>query len=116
MVVPRQGRREPQCFSALGRLRTRPRGEQRGPAAQTVFRQTLLVGLVQTRLLPTVRLQCDDMRGGAFLGAAVLAGATVVALTACGGGSKGSSSSSAADSAGGKIFASAGCAGCHTLS
>ncbi len=56
------------------------------------------------------------MRGGASLGAAVLAGATVVALTACGGGSKGSSSSSAADSAGGKIFASAGCAGCHTLS
>src|SRR5438876_368417 len=42
MVVPRQGRREPQCFSALGQLRTRPRGEQRGPAAQTVFRQTLL--------------------------------------------------------------------------
>jgi hypothetical protein len=26
-----------------GRLRTPPRGEQRAPAAQTVFRQTLLV-------------------------------------------------------------------------
>ena len=37
MVVPRQGRREPQCSSALGRLRTRPRGEQRGPAAQIYF-------------------------------------------------------------------------------
>src|SRR5439155_10806773 len=48
MVVPRQWRsalrasREPQCFSALGRLRTRPRGEQRGPAAQPVFRLPLL--------------------------------------------------------------------------
>src|SRR5215207_5638039 len=37
MVVPREGRREPQCFSALGRLRTPPRGEQRGPAAQIYF-------------------------------------------------------------------------------
>jgi hypothetical protein len=42
MVVPRQGRREPPYQSIRGRLRTRPRGEQRAPAAQTVFRQTLL--------------------------------------------------------------------------
>jgi hypothetical protein len=37
MVVPRQGRREPQCFSALGRLRTQPRGEQRGPDGSALY-------------------------------------------------------------------------------
>jgi hypothetical protein len=44
MVVPRQGRRERSQRKSYGRDRgRRPRGEQRGPAAQPSFRHTLLV-------------------------------------------------------------------------
>jgi cytochrome c553 len=55
------------------------------------------------------------MRGASFR-AVLLAGALAFALTSCGGGGKPSSGANLADSPGGKIFASAGCAGCHTLS
>src|SRR5688500_1804993 len=47
MVVPRQGRRERPGFPAWARLRTRPRGEQRGPTAQPSFRQALLLQIAQ---------------------------------------------------------------------
>src|SRR2546425_5892717 len=67
MIVPRQGRREPQCCLALGRLRTPPRGEQRGPAAQHVFRQPLLGvrslrALCGARPLPLVELEPRPQR------------------------------------------------------
>ena len=42
MVVPRQGRRERRWPELSAGLRTPPRGEQRGPAAQTTFVQALL--------------------------------------------------------------------------
>src|SRR2546425_10170488 len=47
MVVPRQGRRERPYRQIWARPRTRPRGEQRGPTAQPLFRQALL--LIQRR-------------------------------------------------------------------
>src|ERR1700694_2916364 len=53
------------------------------------------------------------MRGGRSFRAVVLAGALVFLLTACGGGK--SAASSANKLPGAKIFASAGCSGCHTL-
>jgi CTP:molybdopterin cytidylyltransferase MocA len=43
MVVRWGGRRERQYLSVLARPRTLPAGEQRGPAAQRLFRQTLLM-------------------------------------------------------------------------
>src|SRR3981081_3817785 len=55
------------------------------------------------------------MRGGGSFRAVVLAGALVFLLTACGGGGK-SAASSANKLPGAKVFASAGCSGCHTLS
>ena len=51
------------------------------------------------------------MRGGAVLGAVVLA----LAVSACGSGKKEAAGSSAAGSAGAKAFTDAGCGGCHTL-
>src|SRR5207248_8251526 len=48
MLVPWGGRRERPYPWIWARLRTVPGGEQRGPAAQTVFRQTLLGGLSET--------------------------------------------------------------------
>ena len=56
MVVPRQGHQGASMLSALGRLRTRPRG-QRGPAA---FRQTLLSrnGLLFAQVAD--QAACDD--------------------------------------------------------
>src|SRR5437868_7600686 len=42
--VARQGRREARYQQISGRLRTQHRGVQRGPAAQRLFRQALLLG------------------------------------------------------------------------
>src|SRR5437588_168537 len=53
------------------------------------------------------------MRFGRSLGRLALAGAALLFLTSCGGNSGGSSSSALP---GAKVFASAGCASCHTLS
>jgi mono/diheme cytochrome c family protein len=55
------------------------------------------------------------MRGGRSCRALVLAGALVFALTACGGG-KSAGSADANKLPGAKVFASAGCVSCHTLS
>ena len=43
----------PRISSIRGRVRTPPRGDQRGPAAQTVFRQSLLGGQRRARRLGT---------------------------------------------------------------
>jgi hypothetical protein len=49
MLVPRQGRRERPYPGIWTRLRTPPRGEQRGSTAQTAFRQALLVRRASSR-------------------------------------------------------------------
>src|SRR5262245_22307936 len=56
MVVPRPRTQGAPVIPLPGRLRTRPRGEQRGPVAQTMFRRVLLHSTSGAR-----SLRADDL-------------------------------------------------------